>query len=182
MPVTTSQRETAFRRIAALRACEDGFTMIIALGVMLVTSALLLAAFAIAQGDVHQSRRDTAQKQAYYAALAGVQEYEYLLQSNPNYWANCEEPASTVPGEAGERYEVKLLVASSAPKGTTKCENGNPFASMIESKGSVANTMLIESVGCAGKAGLTSCAGQPASIVATRAIVAPFRGVNFLNY
>ena len=163
-------------------ADERGFTMIIALGVMFVTSLLLVAGFAIANGDTHQSRRDTAQKQAYYAALAGVQEYEYRLQSNPDYWATCEEPASTLPGEAGARYEIKLLVASSAPKGTTKCETANPFASMVESKGAVANTLRIESTGCAGMAGLTSCAGQPVSTVATRTIVATFRGVNFLNY
>ena len=182
MPVTVCQRAAGDKRASGRGSGETGFTMIIALGVMFVTSLLLVAAFAIAKGDTHQSRRDTAQKQAYYAALAGVQEYEYRLQSNPNYWASCEEPASTVPGEAGERYEVKLLVASSAPKGTTKCETANPFASMVESKGAVANTMRIESIGCAGVANLTSCAGQPASTVATRSIVATFRGVNFLNY
>ncbi len=91
--------------------------MIIAIGVMFVTSLLLVAAFAVANGDIHLSSTDTNQKKAYYAALAGVQQYEYLLQANPNYWQTCEAPKSTVPAESGESYEVKLLPAASAPKG-----------------------------------------------------------------
>ena len=70
--------------------------MILALGVMFVTSLLLVAAFTAANGDVHLARQDTTQKQAYYAALAGVQEYVYDLQSNPDYWETCEAPKSTV--------------------------------------------------------------------------------------
>ena len=112
---------------------ERGVTMIIALGVMLVTSLLLVGAFTSANGDVHNARINTVQKQAYYAALAGIQEYEYQLQANPDYWQECEESASTVPTEAGERYEIKLLAASSEPEGT-KCSTSAPFATMIESK------------------------------------------------
>ena len=46
--------------------------MVVALGVMLVCSLLVAAALEAANGDIDLSHRDTLQKQAYYAALAGV--------------------------------------------------------------------------------------------------------------
>jgi len=170
------------RRLRAQARSEGGFTMIIAIGVMLVTSLLLVVAFAAANGDIHLSHKNTLQKQAYYAALAGVQEYEYLLQSNPNYWETCKQPESTVPEEASERYEVKLLIASTAPKATKECETGSPFTSMIESKGNVANTFRIESTGCAGLAKQVSCKAQSASNVSVRSVVATFQVSGFLNF
>jgi hypothetical protein len=142
--------------------------MIIALGVMLVTSLLMVAAFTAANGDIHLSHEDLTQKQAYFAALAGVQEYEYKLQNNPNYWQTCEGPSNTVPNEVSERYEVKLLVASTAPKGTTTCSTANPFTSMIESTGTLANTFRIESIGYAG--------------TNKRTVIATFQVTGFLDY
>jgi Tfp pilus assembly protein PilX len=165
---------------------EDGLTMVIVLGVMLVTSMLMVAAFAGANGDIHLSHRDTIEKQAYYAALAGVQEYEYKLEANPNYWQTCEEPAATVPAaspqEADQRYEVGILTASSAPESFKACSVASPFESVIESKGPLANTFRIESVGCAGLTELKSCVGQPLSKVATRKLVATFQVTGFLDY
>jgi Tfp pilus assembly protein PilX len=173
------------RTVRRLRS-DEGFTMLVVLGVMLVTSALLVAAFTGSGEDVTLSHRDTIEKQAYYAALAGVQEYEYKLESNPDYWQTCEEPAATVSaptaGEADQRFEDKILVASTAPSGTTKCTTSNPFESVIESKDPVANTFRIESIGCAGAIELTSCAGQRASSVATRRLIATFQVTGFLNY
>jgi Tfp pilus assembly protein PilX len=141
--------------------------MIIALGVMFVTSLLLVAAFTAVNGDVKASYEDTTQKQAYYAALAGIQEYEYKLQDNPDYWETCEQPKSTVPEESNERYEIKLLTASTS-KGATECSTASPFTTMIESSGSAANTFRIESKGYSG--------------TDKRAIVATFQVVGFLNY
>jgi Tfp pilus assembly protein PilX len=171
----------AARIIRARTLDEDGFTMIIALGVMLVTSLLLVAAFTVANGDVTASKRDTAQKQSYYASLAGVQAYEYKLQAEPDYWQSCAEPAATVPEEGGERYEVKLLAASSQPAGT-KCSTSNPIGTMIETKGSLANTFRIESIGCAGVSGLTSCEGQSQQNVAVHKVVATFQVTGFLDF
>jgi len=146
---------------------EDGFTMIIALGVMLVTSLLMIVAFTAANGDITLSARDLTAKQAYFAALAGVQEYEFKLQNNPNYWQTCEEPKSTVPEEANERYEVKLLVANSQ-KTYSSCSTSSPFTSMIESTGTLANTFRIESIGYSGKD--------------KRRLVSTFKVNGFLNY
>ncbi len=155
-------------------AAQDGFTMVVALGVMLVCSLLVAATFEAANGDIDLSHRDSLQKQAYYAALAGVQEFEYHLQANPDYWQTCSSPANTVPQEANEHYEIKLLVASTAPEGTKACSTTSPFASMIQSSGANANTFRVESIGTAGKAGTSS--------YATRSVIATFHVVGFLNF
>ncbi len=155
-----------------LRA-QEGFTMIIAIGVMFVTSLLLVAAFTVANGEVQNSHVSVVQKQAYYAALAGVQQYEYLLQANPNYWQNCIAPESKLPEESGTRYVVTPLVATSAPKGS-KCNSESPFSSMIESKGTLANTFRIKSTGYAG--------GASKSTGASRSVIATFRVSGFLDY
>jgi hypothetical protein len=155
------------RRRPTLRS-EGGFTMIIAIMVMFVSSLLMVAAFTAANGDVHLSHTDLTQKQAYFAALAGVQEYEYKLEANPNYWQSCPAPKGPVPGEASETFEVTTLAASTDPESSKVCNAANPFATIIESKGTLANTFRIKSVG---KAGATK-----------RTLVANFQVAGFLNY
>jgi Tfp pilus assembly protein PilX len=154
-----------------LRA-EDGFTMIIAIGVMFVTSLLLVAAFAIANDNIATSHNSTAQKQAYYAALGGIQQYEYQLQSNPNYWQTCGKLESKVPGETNERYVVTPVVAESAPAKST-CSSENPFTTMIQSTGQFANTFRVKSVG-----EVTVNAKHKA----TRTLIATFGVTGFLQY
>lgn len=153
--------------------------MIIALGVMFVTSLLLVAAFTAVNGDINTSHENVTHQQAYYAALSGVQEYEYKLEANSSYWQNCEPLVSNEEG--GERYEVTLLAAEDEPKGTT-CSASNPFETEIETTGAAANTFRILSVGCAGTSTLTSCSGQNKSNVSTRSIVATFKLTGFLDY
>jgi len=164
-----------------LRTCarsEDGFTMIIALGVMIVTGLLLVASYTAVTGDAKLSRNEIIQKQAYYAALGGVQEYEYQLQSNPDYWETCKTPSNllskgkesyeTKENEYNGHYTIKLLVASTAPGGTKECLTTNPFGSMIQSTGALANTFRIESTGYAG--------------TDKRTVIATFHVIGFLNY
>ncbi len=139
--------------------------MIVALGALLVTGLLIVAAFSAANGDVFLSHRDTTQKQAYFAALAGIQEYEYQLQNNPNYWQSCPTPSSaTTLKEGNASYEVKPLPANKA----SACSASNPFETMIESTGVEANTFRIESTGKAEKS--------------TRKLVATFAVNGFLDY
>jgi hypothetical protein len=164
-------RMTALSRACSRARSQDGFTMIIALGVMLVTSLLLAATFVAARGDIQLSHTDTAQKEAYYASLAGVQEFEYQMQVNPNYWQTCGTPTNTLPQEEGSSYKVKILPAASAPTGTKECSIGNPFGTVIESSGAAANTFRIESVGTASK--------NPA---AHHSIIATFKVTGFLNF
>jgi Tfp pilus assembly protein PilX len=76
---------------------QDGFTMMVTLGVMLVTSLLLLAAFTSANGEVHLTSTDTAAKKAYYAAEAGIEDYEYHLTQDGNYLSYCTTPTPANP-------------------------------------------------------------------------------------
>ncbi len=146
---------------------QDGVTMVIAMGVMLVTSLLLTASFLAARGDIHLSHTDTAQKEAYYASLAGVQEFEYELQVNPNYWQTCGEPTNKLPQESSSSYKVKVLPAKSA----TECLTSNPLETAIEKTGAAANTFRVESIGYAGK-----------SPQEQHRIVATFKVTGFLNF
>ncbi len=157
--------------------------MIVALGVTFVTALLMVAAFKAANGDIRLSHDDETQKQAYYAALAGIQEYEFHLQSNPDYWQTCATPSGSVYKKEGEkaetaataeRYEVTPLTASTAPTGTKECSTSNPVGTMIQSTGAAANTFRIESVGTLGKVGE---AGYE-----QRKIVATFHVIGFLNF
>lgn len=171
-PADDPPRATPFPmhlRAAAL-AAESGFTMIVVLGVLLVSSLLLIAAFTAANGDISLSHRDSTAKQAYYAALAGVQQYEYRLQANPNYWEGCESQSGTLEEEPVERYEVKPLLSEAATSkyGITECTATKPFESLIEPTGAAANTFRVESTGYAGSS--------------KHSIVATFQVTGFLNY
>lgn len=141
--------------------------MMVTLGVMLVTALLLAAAFTAANGDIDLSQKDLTQKQAYFAAVAGVQAYEHQLQVNPNFWETCEALKAKLPQEESSSYEVKLLPATGQPKGT-KCSTTNPFETVIESSGTQANTFRVEATGFAGKD--------------KRSLVATFGVSGFLNY
>ena len=61
--------------LAAIRrrlADESGFTMIVALGVLMVTSLLVTATFVALTNDTHLTQSDLDAKRAYYAARAGA--------------------------------------------------------------------------------------------------------------
>ncbi|HXB16607.1 MAG TPA: hypothetical protein VNV44_12795 [Solirubrobacteraceae bacterium] len=164
--------------LARLRPrAQDGFTMIIAIGVMFVTALVLVAAFTVANGDVHNSRRSTLEKQAYYAALAGIQEYEVLLQQEPNYWQNCKTVEKEVPEGASQSYIVKPVPAT----GQSACSTEAPFTSMIESKGLLANTFRIRSTGRAGLKGSHS-EGAEKSVIATFGVSGFLQYVFYTNY
>ncbi len=154
---------------------EDGFSLIVVLSVMLVTSLLLVAAFTATNGDLPLTQESTHHTQAYYAALAGVQEYDYKLQANPDYWESCEGPSGEVEGV---HFEVKVLPAT----GAKECNPSTPFTTAIESKGTLANTFRIESTACAGPKVLTTCGGELPKTVQTRSAVATFQVTGFLDY
>jgi hypothetical protein len=155
------------QRFLARARAQEGVTMVIAVSVMLVTSLLLAGTFVATQQDIGLSHTDTTQKEAYYAALAGVQEFEYQMQVNPNYWQSCAKTTNTLPQEPGSSYKIKILPAS----GYSECNTSNPIASVIESAGSAAQTFRIESVGSAGK--------RPEE---HHTIIATFKVTGFLNF
>jgi Tfp pilus assembly protein PilX len=164
------------RALSRLRA-QEGFTMIIAIGVMFVTSLVLVAAFTVANGDVHSSHRSTLEKQAYYAALAGVQQYEATLQSEPNYWQSCKTIENAVPEASVQSYVVKPVPAT----GQVACSAEAPFTSMIESKGVAANTFRVRSTGTAGRKGARADSVER-TVIATFGVSGFLQFVFFTNY
>ena len=112
-------------------ASEDGFTMLIALGVMMVVSLLVGAAFVATQGDIHNSQHDLDGKRAYYAARAGVNNFLYHLNQNTEYWQTCPTQATTsVPGSGGTAsYSYSPMPANFKPA----CSTSDPIHTMIDS-------------------------------------------------
>ncbi len=132
--------------------------MIIAIGVMFVTGLLLVAAFTVANGDVHNSQRDVHAKQAYFEAIAGLQQYEYELQAEPNYWQTCKSVESKLSTEehsgetaeeqaSKEKEHIKYVVSPLPANEQSACSTTSPFSTMIESKGRYANTFRVRSTG-----------------------------------
>ena len=63
-------------------AAEDGFTMLLALIVLTVTTLMIAAAFVAANGDIGSSQHDLDGKRAYYAARAGLANFLYKVNKN----------------------------------------------------------------------------------------------------
>ena len=151
------------RRLPSLRG-EQGFTMILALGILLVTSLLVAGAFAAVQGDTTLSRSDLDGKRAYAAALAGVQ--DYLGQLNENaassaWWQTCANDSATnvaVPGTTGETYSYQPV---------TTCVTGGAVGTVVNP---TVGLLRMEFTGKSGNFG------------AQRTIVADFRPLSPLSF
>jgi hypothetical protein len=174
------------RRLASPRR-EDGISLIVTLGVAFVSALLLIGAFAATRSEIHLTSVDTAEKRAYYAAEAGIEDYEYHLTQDGNYLSYCTEPPkenkalnqvgstknrAQVPVAEGEtlpeEYAIQLLPAESAPVTDRKCDPNHLVETMLEEKGSATGTFRIESTGYAG--------GKERTLVAT------FRNSNFVSF
>jgi hypothetical protein len=166
-------------RIRRRLAGDEGFTFIAVLGILLAGTALSVAAFTAAGGDIHLSRNDQDQKRAYAAAEAGVQDYFFHLTQDNAYWTKCASPtpahpalnlagASTlrtrrVPG-SNASYAIELLPAN----GRAQCDVNDASGSMIVSSGPQSGTFSIRSDGFSNSV--------------RRSIVATFRRRSFLDY
>lgn len=119
---------------------ESGFTMVIALGVMVVTTLLVAAMFVAIQGDVGISQHDLDSKRAYTAANAGLNAFLYQLNQNPSYWESCSNDVlsqTQVPGTGSgtgtsyippEYYSYTDVPAN----GYTACSSSNTVESLID--------------------------------------------------
>ena len=101
--MTRSRTIVSFLRALRRRlAAQDGFTMVVALGVLAVTSLLIAAVYVAVDGGVQLTQRDLNGQRAYYAARAGENAFLYQLNQNPNFWSTCSndyQPTPTaVPG------------------------------------------------------------------------------------
>jgi Tfp pilus assembly protein PilX len=165
------------RRRTAVRE-ERGFTMLLALYILTITTLLLGAAYVAVLTDTHLSRNDLDQKRAYAAAQAGIEQYNYDLNQNPNFWENCTPPSGTIgAADSGstESYSDFAVVASTAPTGTTQCSSSNPIGTMIEAS-------TLAGGGTNPAAGTFRIAATGTSNNVSRTIVAQYKRDSFLNY
>jgi hypothetical protein len=158
----TGPRRVRFRLVA-----EDGFTMVFALLVLLVTSVLTAAVFLAVQNDATLTGADLAGKRAYAAAQAGVQTYVYNLNSNSAnsaWWETCSDDTSP-------NYPTPVAVSTNAGYTYTPVVNGGGTCSVSDPVGS-----LIDSAGNL-RIAVTGISGS-----ATRTIVASLRTLTPLSY
>ena len=146
MPVSR-QTLSSMAAVRTRARAQDGFTMIIAIGVLFVATLLMVAAFTAANGDIHLSERDATNKQAYYAALAGIQEYEYHLQTQPRLLGELRSAGQHGAGNGDRELQDQPARGGERAEEHEACSTSKPFESMIESTGSAANTFRIESIG-----------------------------------
>jgi hypothetical protein len=162
--------------------------MILVVSIMLITSLLLVAAFTAANGEIHLTKTDRAEKKAYYAAEAGIEDYEYHLNQDGNYLDYCANPTpenpalnefgstahrATVPVGGGgeethEQYAIQLVPAESDKETPKKCNPDNLVETMIEEKSPATGTFRIESTGYAEGV--------------ERTIAATFKNLNFVSF
>ena len=189
------------RLVAALRR-QEGVSLIIMLGVMLVTSLLAVAAFTSANGEVHLTNTDRAQKKAYYAAEAGLQDYEYHLTQDGNYLTYCTTPTpenkalnqyykegTETPQTASEleKHSVELPELEGKPSEEKYAIQLIPAETDVVEAGKdkkcdknhLAETMIEEKGGAAGTFRLASTGFSGRE---KRTLIATFKNANFVSY
>lgn len=123
-------RTKAFLTAVTARARRDeGFTMVVALGVLTVVTLLIGAAFVAANGDIGNAQRSAEGKRAYYSARAGVNAFLAELNQNPELWETCPSKAKTnVPGAGNQSYQYSSVPAN----GQSACSAAKPIDTMID--------------------------------------------------
>ena len=90
--------------------------MIAVMGVMAASSLFVAAAFAAANGDLPLTRDSQDRKQAYAAAEAGINYYQYHLNQDSDYWTRCiNVPPPNAHREAAGQPEVERRRAPGGP-------------------------------------------------------------------
>ncbi|MEA2232644.1 MAG: hypothetical protein QOD83_2460 [Solirubrobacteraceae bacterium] len=163
---------------------EDGFSMIVVLGVMMIGALIAVASFTLTIGDAPQSRSSNNAKQAYAAAEAGLHYYLFHLAQDNQYWTKCTNVAPPGPGQpnpvnqawngtgqdprvwrslprTSARYTIELLAVT----GAAACEATRASLTMIDAG---TGTMRIRTTGEAG--------GR------TRSLIATLRRRSFIDY
>jgi hypothetical protein len=169
---------------------ERGYTVLLALMVLVVTSMLLAATYVAVTGDTGATRTDLDQQRAYTAAEAGISQYIFQLNQNPDYWNTCAGYPTPITGTVGssdngsvEQYSYRPIAATTAPSTDQHCDTANAIGTMIEGSSSMApGTFRVASTGWSGPAGTTLAKCTPAVNCVERTIVAQLKQPSFLNY
>ncbi len=153
---------------------ERGFTMVAVLVVMTVATALASGALLAAQQDLPFSKASSDRKQAYAAAEAGIEYYQYQLTNDNDYWTKCANVPAPAPvnqkaasprkwrtlSGTSARYTIELMPANGAT-----CVEGSASTTMLDQS---TGTIKIRATGEAGKV--------------SRSIVAEYRRDSFLDF
>jgi hypothetical protein len=173
LPALISKSIARIRRRAA---SESGFVMVVALGVLTVTSLLVAAVYVGVIAQVQSTSRSSHTQQAYYAARAGEQAFLYQLNENPNYWTTCSNDYAptpvTVPGSAGTDYSY--VPVYNPGYSNTNCTTANAISALIDTN---TGTLRMEFTGYAGPTNPST--GVP---TISQTIVASFRKPSPLDF
>jgi hypothetical protein len=152
---------------------EDGFTMLIVVGVMAVVMIAAGVVLSDVQGDFKPGRKDEDRKVAYAAAEAGIADYQARLESNPSYWSQCLDPNNPALGNPGTKNYVNLP-NSSAQYAIELLPTAGHAACSTSDSSSFINS--------AGEFRIRVTGRPRAGDSTVRQIVATFRPKGFLNY
>ena len=152
---------------------EDGFTMLIVVGVMTVVMITAGVVLSDVQGDFGPGRNDEDRKVAYAAAEAGIADYQARLEANPSYWAQCVDAGNPALGNVGTKNYVNLP-GSSAQYAIELLPNTGHAACSTADADSFING--------AGEFRIRATGRPRAGDSTVRQIVATFRPKGFLNY
>ena len=174
-------------RIRSRFASDLGFSMIAVMGVMAASSLFVAAAFAAVNGDLPLTRDSQDRKQAYAAAEAGINYYQYHLNQDSDYWTRC---VNVPPPNALEKQPVNDIwngtptadprrwrkVAGTPTEYTIELMPANGKAKCIEGD----QTTMIDAATGSFKVRAT---GRPRSDSGLkRSLVAQFRRRSFLDF
>ena len=137
-----------------IHRCQQGFTTVTLMGVLMVGGLLVAASFAAVDPDLGLTKKDDDSKQAYAAAEAGISYYMNRLAQDTGYYTYCQNVPSAsqnavnlewngsgadprlyrkIPGTTSD-YTVELLaVQNPSVAGTEQCVQNSP-SSMIDAK------------------------------------------------
>jgi hypothetical protein len=156
---------------------ESGFAMVVALGVLTVTSLLVAAIYVGVQADVQATSRASAKEQAYYAARAGEQAFLYQLNQNPNYWTTCTNDYAptpvAVPGSTNGT-EYSWVPVYNTGYSNTNCTSSTAIAALVDPN---SGTLRMEFTGYAGPTNPST--GVP---TISQTVVASFRKPSPLDF
>jgi len=124
---------------------ESGFAMVVALGVLTVTSLLVAAIYVGVQAEVQATSRSSDKQQAYYAARAGEQAFLYQLNENPNYWTTCSNDYAptpvAVPGStSGTQYSY--VPVYNPGYSNTNCTASTAIAALVDPNSGTLRTVV----------------------------------------
>ena len=137
-----------------IHRCQQGFTTVTLMGVLMVGGLLVAATFTAVQPDIAFTKKDEDSKQAYGAAESGLNYYLNRLGQDNSYYTHCANVQSpslnavnlqwvtgttdprrwqTIQGSTAQYTTELLAVQDSAVAGTELCVENTP-ASMVDPK------------------------------------------------